>query len=722
MASTYAAIGAAAPSQAEFAAFANAMSSSYGAPIELVSVDPGSGQPTELADTSITNLLAELPVLETTANGVNLGLQLADGTQIRFASTAGLADFLYATAVQQMQATSFVTDNFNMDIQWLNTVGQPLLNEAVGWNEHAAALRAAGGAIDDQQAIESDTQSSLALQIAAQAPSNRQNITVTIANPVAGNPTQVTVYAGGGGSIHDTTPGIGTYIESVISLGLNIAAAVSGQAYLYFAAAAADAAQSGQAFANGQDLQGLLTLAQAVAAGITADAGGTTPGTLPPVPAQVLNAAAQGVGGLYGVVKSAQTGNAVGMLAAALEAAAAGAAGIGIYNGGQTQNMLNTVSAALGSAGIATNMASDFASGNLRQGLLDSLNLYLPAVAQAFANYQSNQNTLQQPLQMNDGAFAAATALATNLPDYSTAIDQAFVAAVTPSFNGDGQMEVPSQYGFTIDTAAFDVAVADAGANGVPNFNGVISQLSPSGTLPTDGVSEIASEGGAEWKLTFFVDSSGTTGTDSKIDVTAAVTGAIDTINSINGTQSILDTIQATVAAIAGDVMSFLGYANPIGTADAAEPIGQTAIGSNGYVPQAGDVTLLARLMFAEAANTPSEYADIGWTVVDRIGVPGFALTLAGIVNQPGQFSSVGGSLWNAAAVPQNLTGPNASSYQSALNVANSILSGNTPNPTNGATFFYSGSAAPRWFQSELNSGGLLITLRQNGFTYLKQP
>ena len=75
----------------EFAAFADAMSTSYGAPIELVSVDPGSGQQTELADTSIANLLAELPVLETTANGVNLGLRLADGTQVRFASTARLA-------------------------------------------------------------------------------------------------------------------------------------------------------------------------------------------------------------------------------------------------------------------------------------------------------------------------------------------------------------------------------------------------------------------------------------------------------------------------------------------------------------------------------------------------------------------------------------------------------------------------------------------------------
>lgn len=43
---------------------------------------------TKLADTSVTNLLAELPVLETVVNGASLGLQLADGTVIPFASTA----------------------------------------------------------------------------------------------------------------------------------------------------------------------------------------------------------------------------------------------------------------------------------------------------------------------------------------------------------------------------------------------------------------------------------------------------------------------------------------------------------------------------------------------------------------------------------------------------------------------------------------------------------
>jgi hypothetical protein len=141
MANACARVGANFATQTEFSAFADAMSTSYGAPIELFSVDPAFNTQTVLADTSITNLLAELPVLETQANGANLELQLADGTQVQFASTARTATFLYSLAVQQMQPTSFVTDNYNLVQQWLNTVDQPLLDEAAYWRHRPAGQR-----------------------------------------------------------------------------------------------------------------------------------------------------------------------------------------------------------------------------------------------------------------------------------------------------------------------------------------------------------------------------------------------------------------------------------------------------------------------------------------------------------------------------------------------------------------------------------------------------
>jgi hypothetical protein len=216
-------------------------------------------------------------------------------------------------------------------------------------------------------------------------------MSVTINNPYTGNPTQVTVYAGGGHSVHDYAPSVVNYVESAIGVLVNIAAIYFQQPEFYWAAAAVDAAEAGQDFSNGEDLQGILSVAQALSAGITAGAGGTVGGVAPPVSAQVINVASEAVGGVYGIVQSAENGNGAGILAGALEDAAAAAAGIGIYQGGNAQQTLNLVSTALGAASVATNMGEDFANGNLGQGLVDSLNLYLPAVALAKAAFQSNQ-------------------------------------------------------------------------------------------------------------------------------------------------------------------------------------------------------------------------------------------------------------------------------------------------------------------------------------------
>jgi hypothetical protein len=105
------------------------------------------------------------------------------------------------------------------------------------------------------------------------------------------------------------------------------------------------------------------------------------------------------VGGVYGLVQSAETGNGAGILAGALEAAAAAASGIGLYEGGQTQTMLNSVAAALGTIGLATNVGSAFASGNIVQGLEDSLNLFLPALAD---DYQQIQASITQGISAAD--------------------------------------------------------------------------------------------------------------------------------------------------------------------------------------------------------------------------------------------------------------------------------------------------------------------------------
>ncbi len=267
-----------------------------------------------------------------------------------------------------------------------------------------------------------------------------------------------------------------------------------------------------------------------------------------------------------------------------------GRPGIGLSYGGQTQT-LNLISAALGSAGLATNMASDFASGNLGQGLLDSLNLYLPAVAQAFANAQSNLSALA----MNSAAFAQATAQATIVPDYSTAIQQAFESVIPPTAESSGQTEAPTQYGFAINTAAFAAAEA-AGASSVPNFGGAISQLSAAAMPSTGGTSETVSINGTSWDLTFAPASAATNGAATQIDVTAAEAGTVAAVTP--------DTIQATLAGIANDIVSFLGYLNPIATAEAAGPTPDTSPGQQALFSTAAQAFANAQVPYVLGGTT----------------------------------------------------------------------------------------------------------------------
>ena len=131
--------------------------------------------------------------------------------------------------------------------------------------------------------------------------------------------------------------------------------------------------------------------------------------------------------------------------------------------------------------------------------------------------------------------------------------------------------------------------------------------------------------------------------------------------------------------------------------------------------------SLLARLMFAESAGVSSAYSAVGWSIVNRVGTPGFPGTLSSVIYEPGQFASIGQPLWNAAGDPIQLAGLNAVSYAQALGVAGGILNGAIPDPTGGAEYFYSGGTPSGWFQNNLNSGTLTPTYSVGPFTFLVQ-
>jgi spore germination cell wall hydrolase CwlJ-like protein len=120
-------------------------------------------------------------------------------------------------------------------------------------------------------------------------------------------------------------------------------------------------------------------------------------------------------------------------------------------------------------------------------------------------------------------------------------------------------------------------------------------------------------------------------------------------------------------------------------------PLAQVPLGD--ATPREDDVKLLARLIFAEAASNywhPSAMAGVGWTVKNRVGAPGFPDTLEGVIYKPKQFA-VGTRLWDAAANPASLTGPDARAYNRALETARGVLQGEIADPTKGARFFFSG-------------------------------
>ena len=344
-------------------------------------------------------------------------LGFADGTTLQFQDTARLTDFLYAVAAQKSQATNFVTDTFRQDIAWLDQVDQPMLNVAQNL-EDLAAYNAARNATD--QATLAHAAARIALRIAAEAPGTRGQLTEKVSLP--GHQTQITVFANtldpfGGATYHDVDPGILGILETVGVVIINVAGVAFPGSPFTYAAIAVDLAEAGKAFSNGQILQGVLSLA--AAAGIGSEVLGYTNTS------QVINIAAEGVGGVYGAVQSAQNGDALGVVAGVLEAAAAAASGYAASTdtsspfdgaGGEIgpdgsivpdpsvttnpftglpdpglKDFATTVSDYLAKGSVALSLSDAFSQGNLAGGLVSSLSAVLQNLA---ASYASEENAV----------------------------------------------------------------------------------------------------------------------------------------------------------------------------------------------------------------------------------------------------------------------------------------------------------------------------------------
>jgi len=140
----------------------------------------------------------------------------------------------------------------------------------------------------------------------------------------------------------------------------------------------------------------------------------------------------------------------------------------------------------------------------------------------------------------------------------------------------------------------------------------------------------------------------------------------------------------------------------PATVASTSEPAPQTGdtasprtIGPNGWQPSPGDEVLLARLIFAETGVLPDDSGAVGWSTVNGIRPH---QTLADALQRKNGFQSLqagggpagGSAQWQASADPSQLTDGDAKSWAAAQTAAAGIINGSIPDPTGGATQFFS--------------------------------
>jgi spore germination cell wall hydrolase CwlJ-like protein len=93
----------------------------------------------------------------------------------------------------------------------------------------------------------------------------------------------------------------------------------------------------------------------------------------------------------------------------------------------------------------------------------------------------------------------------------------------------------------------------------------------------------------------------------------------------------------------------------------------------------ADDVTLLARVTFAEACGEPLQgKAAVASVVLNRVQTPGYPKTLSAVVYQRNAFASVteGSRLWRLSAEPSAMSGAERARWSDCLQVARELIQG----------------------------------------------
>jgi spore germination cell wall hydrolase CwlJ-like protein len=114
----------------------------------------------------------------------------------------------------------------------------------------------------------------------------------------------------------------------------------------------------------------------------------------------------------------------------------------------------------------------------------------------------------------------------------------------------------------------------------------------------------------------------------------------------------------------------------------------------------------------------------IGWSIVNRIGAPGFGKTLSEVIT-PKQFQGMTNKQWEKAGDPSKLTGDDMNAYLRSLAIARQLADRTNKDPTGGNQYFYSTTHEDdpppgTFFPPRLKAGILEKTRRIGNFQFVR--